>query len=54
MLRWFGHVERMSERLTKGIYVADVSGYAGRGRPRKTYPDLNNEGYEMKYFLLLR
>ena len=29
----------MSERrLTKGIYMADVSGNAGRGRPRKTYP----------------
>ena len=29
MLRWFGHVERMSERrLRKGIYVADVSGNA--------------------------
>ena len=27
MLRWFGHVERMSEgRLTKGIYITDVSG----------------------------
>ena len=34
MLRWFGHVERMSEsRLTKGIiYKADVSGKAGRRR----------------------
>ena len=44
MLRWFGHVERMSERrLTKGIYVADVSGNAGWGRPRKAYPDLIGE-----------
>ena len=31
MLRW------MSERrLTKGIYMADVSGNAGRGRPTLT------------------
>ena len=38
MLRWFGHVERMSERrLTKGIYKADVNGNAGRGRPIGTY-----------------
>ena len=30
MLRWFSHVKRMSEkRLTKGIYVTDVSGNAG-------------------------
>ena len=38
MLRWFGHIKRMSEsRLTKGIYKADVvSGNAGRGRPRRT------------------
>ena len=34
----------MSERrLTKGIYVAHVSGNAGKGRPRKTYPDLISE-----------
>ena len=31
MLRWFGHVETMSEScLTKGFCKADVSGNAGR------------------------
>ena len=47
MLRWFGHVERMSERrLTKRIYdrqMTDVSGNAGRGCPKKIYPDLIGE-----------
>ena len=37
MLRWFGHVERMNERrLTKGIYMADVSGNAGDALERPT------------------
>ena len=45
MLRWFGHVERMSEScLTKGIYKADVSGNAGSRRLRRTnYIDLIGE-----------
>ena len=34
MLKWFGHVERMgSERLTKRLYVSEVRGERGRGRP---------------------
>ena len=34
----FGHAEKMSEsRLTKDIYKADVSGNAGKRRPRRTY-----------------
>ena len=38
MLRWFGHLNRMSEeRLTNQIYKANVVGTRSRGRPRKTY-----------------
>ena len=44
MLRWFGHVERMSEScLTKGIYKAHVSGNTRRRRPTRTYIDLTDE-----------
>ena len=34
VLKWFGHVERMgSERMTKRVYVSEVGGDRGRGRP---------------------
>ena len=34
MLKWFGHVERMGgERLTKRVYMSEVRGERGRGRP---------------------
>ncbi|CAG4947225.1 unnamed protein product [Parnassius apollo] len=40
MLRWFGHVERMNEeRVTKQIYMADVNGRIGKGRPKKKFID---------------
>ena len=38
MFKWFVHVEKMiASRLTNSIYKEDVSGDAGRGRPRRTY-----------------
>merc|ERR1712074_215730 len=34
VLKWFGHVERMgSDRMTKRVYVSEVDGERGRGRP---------------------
>jgi hypothetical protein len=40
LLRWFGHVERMSdERMTKKIYNGTIAGKKGKGRPRKTWVD---------------
>merc|ERR1711905_52257 len=34
VLKWFGHVERMGgERLTKRVYMSEVEGVRGRGRP---------------------
>ena len=39
-LRWLGHVERMDgERLTRKVYIEEVSGKRKRGRPRKTWVD---------------
>ncbi|CAK1595006.1 unnamed protein product [Parnassius mnemosyne] len=40
VLRWFGHVERMSEdRMVKKIYRAKVNIKRCRGRPRLTLED---------------
>ena len=40
VLKWFGHVERMgSERLTKKVYVSEVEGERGRGRPPFRWKD---------------
>ncbi|CAK1601092.1 unnamed protein product [Parnassius mnemosyne] len=40
VLRWFGHVERMSEdRMVKKIYSAKVNIKRCRGRPRLTFED---------------
>ena len=40
MLRWFGHVEMMNDRrMTKQVYMGEVNGSVGRGRPRRTLLD---------------
>ena len=40
MLKWFGHMERMeNDRMTKRIYIAEVEGNRGRGRPRRRWKD---------------
>ena len=40
VLKWFGHVERMgSERLTKRVYMSEVGGRRGRGRPPTRWID---------------
>ena len=34
VLKWFGHVERIgSERMTERVYLSEVEGERGRGRP---------------------
>ena len=44
MLRWFRHVDGMSEsRLTKGSNKADVSGNPGKGRSRRIHTALISE-----------
>ena len=40
VLRWFGHMERMSdERMVKRIYESDVEGRRRAGRPRRRWLD---------------
>jgi hypothetical protein len=40
LLRWFGHMERMSnERLTRRIYVGEVEGRRPRGRPKRAWTE---------------
>ena len=35
VLRWFWYVERMYEyRMSRGVFIAEVSGDRVRGRPR--------------------
>jgi len=34
VVKWFGHIERMGiERLSKTVYMSEVRGERGRGRP---------------------
>lgn len=48
MLRWFGHIERMSEsRVTKGIYKSKLAGVVPKGRPRRTFEDQIREVLEI-------
>lgn len=40
MLKWFGHIERIDERIIiKLIYDANLDGRVLRGRSRRTYID---------------
>ena len=49
ILRWFGHVERMSdERLVKKVYKSAMDCERGRGRPRKRWKDCVKEYVEKR------
>ena len=49
ILRWFGHVERMSdERLLKKVYKSTIDGDRGRGRPKKRWRDCVKEYVEKR------
>ena len=40
VLKWFGHVERRgSEKMTKRVYMSEVEGQRGRGRPPFRWKD---------------
>ena len=49
ILRWFGHVERMSdERLVKKLYKSTMDDEKGRGKPRKRWKDCEKEYVEKR------
>ena len=40
VLKWFGHIERMGiERIIKRVYMSEVEGERGRGRPPYRWKD---------------
>ena len=40
VLKWFGHVEGMgNERMTKRVYMSEIEGERGRGRPAFRWRD---------------
>ena len=39
VLRWFGHVEGIVERIAKRVYVGECAGSRSVGKPRKRSTD---------------
>ena len=39
LLRWFGHVERMKDRIAQRVYVEECAGSRTAGRPWKRWID---------------
>ena len=35
VLQWFGHIERMKDRIAKRVYLGEWAGILSVGRPRK-------------------
>ena len=53
VLRWFGHVERMSEeRMARKVYNSTVIGMRQRGRPFRVWMDVVNEGLDKRTLTL--
>ena len=47
-LRWFGHIERMDKSFrVSRCRAVEVSGSAGRGRPKETWEEVIH-GFERK------